>query len=83
LQDHASFHFNNLNDTTKTANIAKVLIRNVAAPTELYKKPPKVSPKIPHEIFLVVLVSILAPAACVGKAVGPMMINYEIFGGIS
>ena len=31
---------------TKTANITIVLIRNVAAPIELYKKPPKVSPKI-------------------------------------
>jgi hypothetical protein len=26
---------------TKTANITIALIRNVAAPTELYKKPPK------------------------------------------
>ena len=46
MLDQVSFLFNNLKDMTKTANITIALIRNVVAPIELYKKPPKVSPKI-------------------------------------
>ena len=37
MLDQVSFLFNNLKDMTKTANITIALIRNVAAPIELYK----------------------------------------------
>ena len=46
MLDQVSFLFNNLKDMTKTANSTISLMRNVAAPIELYKKPPIVSPKL-------------------------------------